>query len=115
MKQADFDTMTGLLRRGVGEYKIKEHLKTYAHKKNLLIAVDLDGLKQINDTLGHSAGDEAIMGIANVIKSSFREKERSSASANSFNSSIILVSRVMLTFVFSGFTLNLLFAYNIAF
>ena len=75
VKQADFDTMTGLLRRGVGEYKIKEHLKTYAHKKNLLIAVDLDGLKKINDTLGHSAGDEAIIGIANVIKSSFREKD----------------------------------------
>ena len=75
VKQADYDAMTGLLRRGVGEHKIKEHLKTSAHERNLLIAVDLDGLKQINDTFGHIAGDEAIVELANVLKSSFREKD----------------------------------------
>lgn len=33
----------------------------------LLVVVDIDGLKSINDTWGHSAGDEAIVGVAEAL------------------------------------------------
>ena len=75
LKMADYEAMTGVLRRGAGEYKIRDYLDTSENKNGVLIVVDLDDLKQINDTLGHRAGDEAIIGIADVLKSSFRQKD----------------------------------------
>lgn len=35
------------------------------------ISLDLNGLKQANDSLGHSAGDELICGAANCMKFAF--------------------------------------------
>lgn len=37
--------------------------------------VDADGLKAINDTLGHNAGDDLIRGIADHIKQSIRKED----------------------------------------
>jgi two-component system, cell cycle response regulator len=37
-----------------------------------LFFMDLNGLKQINDTLGHLAGDEALRDIAQVLRTTFR-------------------------------------------
>ena len=38
-----------------------------------LLFIDVDGLKQINDTLGHAAGDDALRTIAHVIRQSIRD------------------------------------------
>ncbi|MGA9770208.1 MAG: GGDEF domain-containing protein [Blastocatellia bacterium] len=40
-----------------------------------LIFADLDGLKQINDTLGHQAGSQAIIQTAEILKCTFRETD----------------------------------------
>jgi diguanylate cyclase (GGDEF)-like protein/PAS domain S-box-containing protein len=39
------------------------------------ILVDVDGLKQINDELGHSAGDELLRRTASILKETFRAEE----------------------------------------
>lgn len=44
-------------------------------RKLLLIFADLDGLKRINDTLGHSEGDRAIKDVANILKVSLRTSD----------------------------------------
>jgi diguanylate cyclase (GGDEF)-like protein/PAS domain S-box-containing protein len=44
-------------------------------KKMSLLFVDLDGLKQINDTLGHEEGDRALMSAATILKTTFRESD----------------------------------------
>ena len=75
LKKADYESMTGVLRRGAGEYKVRDYLSGVNYKNGMLIVVDLDDLKYINDNLGHRAGDEAIIGIANVLKSSFRSSD----------------------------------------
>lgn len=36
---------------------------------------DLNGLKAVNDKLGHIAGDELIKGFADVLKQSFRDRD----------------------------------------
>jgi diguanylate cyclase (GGDEF)-like protein len=40
-----------------------------------LVMIDVDGLKQINDTYGHSAGDILLQRMAQVLRSSFRAKD----------------------------------------
>jgi len=71
------DEITGLYnRRGFitlseKQMKIAERTK----KDMLLFFVDLDKMKQINDTLGHQEGDKALIDIASVLKEVFRESD----------------------------------------
>lgn len=44
-------------------------------RKLLVIFADLDGLKKINDSLGHSAGDQAIKDVAETLKASLRTSD----------------------------------------
>jgi diguanylate cyclase (GGDEF)-like protein len=37
--------------------------------------IDLDGLKQINDSLGHEKGDQAIISTAEILKANFRSHD----------------------------------------
>ena len=45
------------------------------HAKCLLVFVDLDGLKNVNDTQGHRAGDALIADAAQVLTRGFRESD----------------------------------------
>lgn len=71
------DELTGLYnRRGfleMGERMLKAALRL--NKGIFLIFIDLNGLKLINDTYGHQAGDMALRGLAKVLKSIFRETD----------------------------------------
>ena len=40
-----------------------------------LLFIDLDGLKQINDTFGHAVGDDVIVGVARRIRDEVRESD----------------------------------------
>jgi diguanylate cyclase (GGDEF)-like protein len=40
-----------------------------------LLFLDLDGFKNINDELGHDAGDKVLVETANILKSTFREAD----------------------------------------
>ncbi len=54
------DFLTGLLNR----HSFMRDMKSKKDKISALISMDLNGLKVINDTLGHQAGDEAIISAA---------------------------------------------------
>jgi diguanylate cyclase (GGDEF)-like protein len=41
----------------------------------LLAFIDLDGMKGINDTLGHDEGDRALIDTANILQQTFRESD----------------------------------------
>ncbi|EXM38728.1 hypothetical protein RASY3_08600 [Ruminococcus albus SY3] len=70
------DNMTGLYnRRGMYE-KYSEMVKRAGSGDRLMIcAIDMDGLKYINDTFGHSEGDDAIIKISSCIKKLCGDKE----------------------------------------
>ncbi len=59
---ATFDTLTGLLNRHGGEARIAELLE--AGGPLALLLIDLDHFKDINDSLGHPAGDEVLRCVA---------------------------------------------------
>ena len=73
-EQAITDGMTGLYnRRYFEEYIKKEAVRAMRqNQKFTVIGLDLDHLKQINDTYGHNYGDIAIKTIAEVLKSNAR-------------------------------------------
>jgi len=71
------DDLTGLYnRRGLAAFG--EQALYRARRDGTMVALlylDLDGLKRINDTSGHSAGDNALRALSNVIKSTVRESD----------------------------------------
>ncbi len=74
---AFIDELTGLFnRRGflkLAELEIKRSDR--AHQDLAVFFLDMDGLKQINDTRGHLAGDHALRNIATLLKESFRDTD----------------------------------------
>ncbi len=70
------DPLTGLENRGRYEVLRKEIARAHRYEKPLsLIVVDLDGLKVVNDTLGHLEGDKMIQKFADCIKKAARESD----------------------------------------
>jgi diguanylate cyclase (GGDEF)-like protein/PAS domain S-box-containing protein len=71
------DDLTGLYnRRGFLTFA-DHHIKAAERRKErvLLILIDLDGLKQINDAYGHNIGDQALIDAAQLIKQTFRNSD----------------------------------------
>lgn len=76
-RQAHFDGLTGLPNRTMFRDRLLEEMRN-AHRKNLplaLIFLDLDGFKDVNDTLGHDKGDELLKEIAIRLKSCVRNSD----------------------------------------
>lgn len=69
------DELTGLYnRRGflaLAEQQMR--LARYADRVLILFFIDMDGLKAINDQLGHNEGDIALIDIAKLLRNTFRD------------------------------------------
>ncbi len=73
--QANYDALTGLANRHLLHTRLTQAI-AQAQRDNFLLAVlfiDLDNFKQINDTLGHDAGDEVIREFGRRLKETVRD------------------------------------------
>lgn len=72
--RATHDILTGLPNRTLllDRLKYSIALSSRQHLKTIVIFVDLDGFKIINDTLGHSIGDLLLQEVANRLHTSMR-------------------------------------------
>jgi two-component system, cell cycle response regulator len=71
------DDLTGLSNRR-GFFALAEHHMKLAYRtgKPFLVAfVDLDGMKQINDTYGHQEGNRALVDASNILRDCFRQSD----------------------------------------
>lgn len=69
---AIFDSLTGLENRYAFDAKLSGIMENDLKDSNwILIMMDVNGLKYVNDTYGHDAGDELIRSAAKVIKASY--------------------------------------------
>lgn len=75
--QAMTDELTGLLnRRAITERAELEWKRAQQdHTPLSLVLLDVDHLKEINDTHGHLAGDEALRTLGNLLKTSMRRND----------------------------------------
>jgi two-component system, cell cycle response regulator len=72
-----YDDLTGVYnRRGFIEIALQQIKLLKRNKKGFIFMLaDMDGLKTINDTLGHIVGNEAIKATINIFKKVFRESD----------------------------------------
>jgi len=68
---AEHDPLTNLAnrRKFTAEFEKSLQVATRYHHKNALLFLDLDHFKDINDTSGHSAGDDLLKSVAKVLTS----------------------------------------------
>jgi diguanylate cyclase (GGDEF)-like protein/PAS domain S-box-containing protein len=74
---ADHDPLTGLFNRRRFDEELNRaiaHAERYAERGAVLM-LDLDGFKAVNDTMGHSRGDELVIRIAGMLRDSLRETD----------------------------------------
>jgi diguanylate cyclase (GGDEF)-like protein len=68
-RQARTDDLTGLLNRRAFYEQCEQVVRTVAvHSPAALLILDLDRFKEINDSLGHAAGDELLVQVADRLR-----------------------------------------------
>lgn len=70
--KADTDLLTGLYNKIATEKLIKNYIAQNPETQCLFIILDLDNFKNINDTLGHTFGDEVLHYLGMRLSSQFR-------------------------------------------
>ncbi len=76
-ERASSDPLTGLSNRRVFEERIHgmmDRARRYNYSLSM-ISMDLDRFKEINDNLGHQAGDKVLQSVADVLKSAVRSTD----------------------------------------
>ncbi len=76
-QRATIDDLTGLANRRVFEERIPgmmDSARRYKHALTML-SMDLDKFKNINDNLGHLAGDEVLSKVATLLKKAIRSSD----------------------------------------
>lgn len=76
-RSAELDTLTQLPNRVLMSDRCKQAMAAAKrhHRKLALLFLDLNGFKQINDTLGHASGDEALKIMAHRLVAAVRDAD----------------------------------------
>jgi diguanylate cyclase (GGDEF)-like protein/PAS domain S-box-containing protein len=74
---ADRDPMSGLLNRRRFDEELDAHLERCRRygSDGAVIVLDVDDFKHVNDTRGHHAGDELIVGVADLLRERLRSSD----------------------------------------
>jgi diguanylate cyclase (GGDEF)-like protein len=72
---ADRDALTGLLNRRAWTEAAEKRLATSGLHKYVLLFLDLDNFKKLNDHYGHAAGDHALLAVAKALREELRPED----------------------------------------
>lgn len=71
--RAEVDSLTRVYNREGGIEKIKKQL--LQDGEHAMILLDLDHFKELNDTLGHQNGDQALIDVSRILRHHFRSED----------------------------------------
>ena len=74
-EKANRDALTGLYNREYFEQYANIAIKKEQNKSAAVVFVDIDDFKNVNDTLGHSVGDDVIRWFAKRVQGAFRHSD----------------------------------------
>ena len=74
---AYFDSLTGLSQRGYLFQRLNEMVRTARRRGEgfAVFFIDLDKFKEINDSLGHEAGDQLLIAVADRLRDAARDSD----------------------------------------
>lgn len=72
-QQAEHDNMTNLLNHDASLDEVGEAIKE--NRGGILFVIDVDNFKQVNDKLGHQAGDAVLIKVADTLREIFRKND----------------------------------------
>lgn len=75
IEKASMDQMTGVLNKMSTKEIMVNLLRKHVDESNIILMIDIDNFKNVNDVYGHSAGDEVIIAICTIIKNNFRDTD----------------------------------------
>ena len=73
LKRSETDAMTGIRNRGSGEKLINQLISDGV--PGVLLMLDVDKFKSINDTYGHKTGDQVIISVARCLQETTRKND----------------------------------------
>ena len=85
------DALTGLPNRALFLDRLQHSLiraRRHTDYTFVVLFIDIDGFKVLNDSLGHSAGDELLIQFAKRLRGCFRDTDTIARSASSLNSNL---------------------------
>lgn len=73
---SETDSLTGLYNRGTLFRRMESTLRhSGSHVRHIMILIDLDHFKNLNDTFGHQYGDKVLQRVASAIRSCCRDED----------------------------------------
>lgn len=73
--KAETDLLTGLSNKLTTESKITEYIRENPRGQGVLLLIDVDNFKKVNDTMGHAFGDEVLRTLGVKLRSLFRSTD----------------------------------------
>lgn len=75
LERAQKDGLTKTYNRVTLENLIANEIEIYPNQEHIMLVIDIDNFKMVNDTLGHASGDEALTKFSEILISSFRKDD----------------------------------------
>ena len=101
------DELTRLYNRRMYDEELETMTSENDTDNLVIVAMDLNGLKTVNDSIGHKAGDELIMGAGKCIKDSFRAVGKVYRTGGDEFMGFLRCDKSKLPEIFAGFEQNM--------